>query len=180
MGMGIPTLILSQTASDSASISFTSDIDSTYDEYMFVFTDIAPADNNASLNFQVNAVGETGYNEAIQTTTFVARGAEDGSPAELAYDSGPSQSNGTSFQLIITSIGNGADESGAGILYLFTPSDTTYVKHFYSNTSSYQHADAEYNLYVGGYINTTTAIDDIQFKMGSGNFDGVIQMYGIE
>ena len=33
--------------------------------------------------------------------------------------------------------------------------------------------------YVGGYINDTTAIDNINFQMDSGNFDGVIQMYGI-
>ena len=38
-----PILILSQTASSSATISFTSDLDSTYNTYMFVFGDINPA-----------------------------------------------------------------------------------------------------------------------------------------
>ena len=32
---------------------------------------------------------------------------------------------------------------------------------------------------VSGYFNVTAAIDDIQFKMTSGNFDGIIKMYGI-
>jgi hypothetical protein len=34
--------------------------------------------------------------------------------------------------------------------------------------------------FIAGYINTTSAIDEISFKMPSGNFDGTIQMYGIK
>jgi hypothetical protein len=34
--------------------------------------------------------------------------------------------------------------------------------------------------FIAGYINTTTVINEISFKMPSGNFDGVIQMYGIK
>jgi hypothetical protein len=35
-------------------------------------------------------------------------------------------------------------------------------------------------MYAAGYINDTTAVDDIRFKMSSGNFDGIIKMYGIK
>ena len=36
------------------------------------------------------------------------------------------------------------------------------------------------NAYVGGYINTTSAVDAIQFKFSSGNIDsGVIKLYGV-
>jgi hypothetical protein len=76
-------------------------------------------------------------------------------------------------------IGNGSDESGCGCLHLFSPSSTTYVKHFYSTISHYHEADGEYNNFIGGYGNTTSAVDAIQFKMDSGNLDGLIQMYGI-
>ncbi len=35
--------------------------------------------------------------------------------------------------------------------------------------------------YVAGYINTTSAIDEIQFKFESGNIDaGTIKLYGIK
>jgi hypothetical protein len=35
--------------------------------------------------------------------------------------------------------------------------------------------------FVGGYINTTSAVDAIQFKMDSGNIDsGTIKLYGIK
>ena len=177
---GSMIFISSQTASSIESISFTQGIDSTYDEYVFYFVDIHPADNNNSLGFQVNAVNQTGYNETITSSTFIARHAQDNSQRTLVYDSGPAQAQGTSFQLIITSTGNISYESGAGELHLFSPSSPYYVKHFYSKTSSFQHASGEYNLFVGGYFNTTAAIDAIQFKMGSGgNFDGTIAMYGI-
>jgi hypothetical protein len=36
------------------------------------------------------------------------------------------------------------------------------------------------NNYVAGYFNTTSAIDEIQFKFDSGNIDaGTIKMYGV-
>jgi hypothetical protein len=38
---------------------------------------------------------------------------------------------------------------------------------------------AEYNSFCGGYINTALAIDEVSFKMSSGNFDGTIQMWGL-
>ena len=43
---GDVVLIQTQTASDSATISFTSDITSTYGEYIFKFYDIGPATND--------------------------------------------------------------------------------------------------------------------------------------
>jgi hypothetical protein len=36
------------------------------------------------------------------------------------------------------------------------------------------------NVNSAGYFNTTSAIDEIQFKMSSGNIDsGVIKLYGV-
>ena len=74
--MGIITLIKTLTASDSASLDFvdgTSDVtlDSTYDEYMFVFTDIGPATDNVQFQFQVNATDDAGggYDSSPMTTT---------------------------------------------------------------------------------------------------------------
>ena len=67
---GKMTLLQTQTASSSASISFTSNIDSTYPIYLFKFINIHPATDGANLTFQGNAVGESGYNETI-TSTYV-------------------------------------------------------------------------------------------------------------
>ena len=65
-----PKLILSQTASSSANISFTSDIDSTYDHYMFIFVNIQPASNSVKWEVQFNASGQTGYNESMTTVAW--------------------------------------------------------------------------------------------------------------
>ena len=174
-----PKLILSQTATNSATISFTSDIDSTYDHYMFVFTNINPVTDAAELSFQVNASGESGYNETMTTTFFMARHEESGSSHDFGYQTSMDQANGTAFQVLMDNIGNGADESAAGILHLFNPASTTYVKHFYSRFSTYTQSNRAEDSYVAGYINVTTAIDEIQFKMSTGNFDGTIKMYGV-
>ena len=45
--------------------------------------------------------------------------------------------------------------------------------------SNYHSNDVSQDVFVAGYVNTTAAIDDIQFKMSSGNMDGVIKMYGV-
>ena len=51
---GAMTLLETQTASSSSTISFTSGIDSTYDEYVFRFYNIHPSEKSF-LTFQANA-----------------------------------------------------------------------------------------------------------------------------
>jgi len=167
---------------DLATVSFTSSIDSTYKLYIFKFININPATDNAFFQFQANADGQSGYNETITSTVFIAYHNEADNDTSLQYvhDSGSDydQDQGTSYQQLCT-IGNGADESASGELFLFNPSNSTYVKHFYSTAASYHGSNYTRNMRVSGYFNTTTAIDDIQFKMSSGNFDGTIKMYGV-
>ena len=185
--MGIPTLIKTLTASGDSSLSFVdgaSDVtlDSTYDEYMFVFTDIGPATNQVYFQFQVNATDDAGggYDTSQMTTTaFRAYHDEADSATEMTYLTGSDQAQGASFQYLSANTGNGSDESLAGILHLFSPASTTYVKHFYSTVSTYGEDNSAQSVFTAGYINDTTAIDEIRFKFTSGNFDGVIQMYGI-
>ena len=179
-GFGSAQVLLStQTADDDASISFTSGIDATYKEYVFEFIDINPATSQPMFTFQVNAVGGSGFDETITSTYFYAYHAEDDSAAAVVYVAGRDQAQGTAYQKIAGDIGNGADENCVGELHLFNPSSTTYVKNFYSRTNVHTNAYSV-DSYVGGYINTTSAIDEISFAMSSGNFDGVIKMYGIK
>ena len=177
--MGIPTLISTSTVTNSSGAIISSGIDSTYDEYMFVMTDINPATDGAFFTFQVNASGQSGYNEVMTTTFFSSVHQEDDGAATLSYEAGHDQAQGTGYQRIMMEPGNGSDESGAGILHLFSPADTTYVTHFYGRFHTLHYQDVAKSSFVAGYINVTAAITAINFKMSSGNFDGVIQMYGI-
>ena len=174
-----PILILSQTASNSASVSFTSGIDSTYDRYMFVFTDINPATNATYWEVQFNAVGGSGFNETITSTYFLARHTESDSGTTFNYDPGNDQAQGTGYQYIAQGVGSEADESAAGELFLFNPSSTTYVKYYYSTSVMTQSGTQNAHDFSGGYINTTAAIDEISFKFSTGNLDAVIKMYGL-
>ena len=178
--LGSLTHIATQTASSSASLSFTSGIDSTYKEYIFYFVNMHPATDSVIFEFQGNASGGSGYNETITSTTFQSYHNEAGNVAELAYSTSGDQAQGTSFQRINDSIGNGNDESLSGYLRLFNPSDTTFVKHFIGVSARYHASDYTNQFFVAGYFNTTSAIDEIQFKMNSGNIDaGDICLYGI-
>jgi FlaG/FlaF family flagellin (archaellin) len=119
------TFISSQTASASASLSFTSGIDSTYDVYEFHFINIHPATDNVDFTFQVNAAGQSGFNEVMTTTTFYAYHNEAGSATALTYDGNEDQAQGTGYQKILSyDTGNAADESVSGILTLYAPSST--------------------------------------------------------
>ena len=177
----ISTLISTATSSNVASVSISSGIDSTYDHYMFVFTDINPATDGANFTFQVNATDGADYNDSTMITTVfrATKDEADASDGNISEVSGEDQADVASFQIIASSVGNGADESCAGIMHLYSPSSTTYDKHFQCRINEYQSGDSSQDYFVAGVINDTTAIDDIQFKMSSGNFDGVIQMYGI-
>ena len=173
-------LISTQTASSSATIDFTSGIDSTYKEYIFKFYDIHPETNNVTFVFQANTSGGSGYNETITSTFFSAYHNESGSATALQYDSSNDQAQGTSFQKLNSGIGNDNDQCKVGNLHIFNPSSTTFVKHFISVSNNYVHSDYSQNDFVAGYFNTTSAIDEIQFKMSSGNIDsGTIKLYGV-
>jgi hypothetical protein len=179
MAMTLITNSADTDSTDLASITFDSGIDSTYKLYIFKFIDINPATDEARFSFQANAVGAADWNETMTTTNFNARHAEDDSSTELVYVTANDQAQGTTFQDLQRDQGNGADESCVGELYLFNPSSTTYVKHFYSRISGHHSANHALDIFVAGYFNLTAAIDDIQFKFSTGNFDGTIKMYGV-
>jgi len=173
-------LISTQTASGSSSLSFTSGIDSTYKEYVFKFINIHPASDNVNFQFNLSVDGGSNYNVTKTTTTFFGNGTESGSGAQLAYSAGGDLAQGTGYQNLNDTGGNGNDEALSGTLNLFDPSNTTFVKHFISRTDVYWSSNGNIDWYVGGYGNTTSAVNAIDFKMSSGNIDsGVIKLYGI-
>ena len=183
VGGGSLNLISTQTASSSSTISFASGIDSTYKEYIVKFFDVHPAtDNNTSTNyFEVNfRDGSTDYDATKTTTIFRAYHFEDASTQALSYETDHDLAQSTGFQRIAQGMGNDNDQCVAGILHLFNPSNTTFVKHFLCETNNIHADNASYRWNVAGYCNTTTAIDGIQFKMTTGNIDsGTFKLYGV-
>ena len=177
---GKMTLLQTQTASSSASISFTSNIDSTYPIYLFKFINIHQSQTSfASLDVGFRD-GGSDYDAVKTTSKFEVYHTESGSHS-FAYSGGDDLAQSTNFQRLGLP-GYNNDESMVGQLFLFAPSDTTFVKHFMSRTNGYYTgSNASWSEFVAGYINTTTAIDGVQFKMSGGNIDsGTIKLYGIK
>ena len=180
VAVGKLTLISTQTASSSASISFTSSIDSTYDSYIFKIINVHPATDGADFTFNMSSDGGSNYNVTKQSTQFNARHAEDDGTAVLGYVVNNDLQGGTGFQIIGDGVGNSNDECGCGTLQIYRPSSTTFVKHFICNFQNYRTNDNSYNVFTAGYGNTTSAVNAVQFKFSGGNIDsGIIKMYGV-
>ena len=173
------TLITTNTESGDATSSFTSGIDSTYKLYVFKFYDCNPATNSAEFSFQTSTNGGSSYGVATTSTAFYAYHDEADSSTTLTYSATQDLAQGTAFMDIGYNIGNDADASIAGEMFLFNPSNTTYIKHFYGTLQEYHESDMSFVTHFAGYVNTTSAVNAVQFKMNTGNMDGVIKMYGV-
>ena len=172
--------ISSATASSSASIEFTSSIDSTYKEYVFYFVDIHPSSDGQQFQFNLSTDGGSNYNVSKTTTWFYAWHNEGDGDTNLTYGTGNDLANGTGYQKLFENLSFDNDHSGVGYLHLFNPSSTTFVKHFISRTSVVTNANYEEDNYIAGYGNTTSAINAVKFEMTSGNIDsGQILLFGI-
>ena len=186
LSSGAMTLIKEQTASSSATISFvngTSDvvISSTYPIYLFKFINIHPSGDDVKLTFNLSADTGSNYNVTKTTTAFTANHAESDSSTDFIYNTSADLAQGTGFQRVAGSSGNDNDQCTTGELWLFSPSSTTYVKHFMIRSSNYEASNYAEDYLIAGYGNTTSAVDAVQFKYASGNIDaGTIKMYGVK
>ena len=173
--------IATATASSSSTLSFTSGIDDTYNEYQFHFVNMHPADDDALFHFQVNAAGASGFNETMTSAGFSAWHNEGDTSSGLGYETNLDQAQGTAYQTILMNqTGNDNDQAVSGVLTLYDPANTTHMKHFTSVGQGAHYQEYSIVLYFAGYIDTTNAITQISFKFDSGNIDaGEIHMYGV-
>jgi len=176
---GTLILLSTQTASNSATISFTSGLDSTYDAYEFKFINIQPRTDAVGFQFNFSTDGGSNYNVTKQSSSYRIYHNEAGTTYGAEYISW-ALAQSTSFQRITGQLGNGADECCSGTFQLFNPSSTTYVKHYISTINTYTEDNYSERANLAGYGNTTSAINAIRFQMGSGNFDGIIKLYGVK
>jgi len=174
-------LLSTQTASSSASIEFTSGIDSTYDSYIFKFINCHPQNDGRNLKFQFSTDGGSTYTVNMTTYFFNALHSEDNtSYAQLQYETALDVAQSYPADLI-GAVGFDNDENLCGTFQLFNPSSTTFVKHFISRISSSHDFPMANDNFVGGYANTTSAINGIKFNFHTGNIDdGIIKMYGVK
>jgi hypothetical protein len=181
IGTGDLVFISKQTASSDASISFTSGIDSTYKEYVFYFVDIHPSATDGTIQFQGSTDSGSNYGVTLTNTLFRAYHNESSTYTILEYKASHDLAQSTNFATLNSGAsGNDNDQCCVGSLHLFNPSSTTFVKHFLTDFNTYNSNDYSTRTFTGGYFNTTSAINAIQFKMDNGNIDsGDILLYGV-
>jgi hypothetical protein len=186
LAKGSMTLIKNITLSSAAaSISFVDGassvvLDGTYKEYIFYFNNIHPATDDQNLFFNMSADTGSNYNVTKTTTYFRANHNENNNAASLDYRTGEDLAQATGYQKITLGTNNDNDSGSSGYLHLFDPSSTTFVKHFIARVSDAYGEPSNNDTFIAGYGNTTSAVDAIDFKFGSGNIDsGSISLYGI-
>jgi len=177
------------TTADTAvcDVTITSGIDSTYKAYEFHFVNIHGETDDKDFEFQVNAYDPsagtpqlTGFNENITSTFFATWHDEGDSSTHLGYRTAEDQAEGNAYQTLYDRVDSANDASTSGILTLYDPSNTTYVKHFVSRLNG-MHADTyTMECHAAGYINTTNAITQIRFQFESDDIQsGTIKMFGV-
>jgi len=177
---GLNLITTNTISSGVSSSSFTSNINSTYDTYMFKWINCHPA-TDGGVHWEVNfRDGSSAFDAVKQTTLFRTIHNESDSETKVDKESGDDLAQGTGYQRLNTGVGGGGDESVSGTMFLFSPSSTTFIKHFMSESMSHEHDNYTNRSFVQGYCDLTAAIDGVDFKFSSGNIDsGVIKMYGL-
>jgi hypothetical protein len=166
-------LISAATASSSSSLDFTG-LSSTYNEYVFVLSNIAPATDGVNLIMLTSTDNGSSYDTGVSDyrygrTEVYATGATNVSSSDDA----------NANILLGRNIGNAANESTSGVIKLLNPSTATYHTMLISLN---QIAADPLQIIVNQVAERVSAADitAVRFIMSSGNIaSGTIRMYGV-
>jgi len=171
--IGVP-----HTASTSSEITIASGIDGTYSVYEFHWTSIHPGTAFARLTFQMDS--GSGFASNMTTTNYLSSQGTGGASSWFGYRAIRDQANGTAYQPLCGNINDDSDDVTSGILTVYNPSSSRFIKHFTSFAVASGNGGVMDANFVAGYFHTTSALTRIEFEMTSGNIDsGVIKMFGV-
>jgi len=173
-GGGAWEFISGQSASNDATIDFTSFINDTdFDDYVFIYDNVLPVTDGT--DFRMRASIDNGSN--FLTTNEYTYVRTTGTAASIVQNSG---TGGDRFELANTSLGNAANEGTSGQLFLHKPSATRNTM-VHARGVAYDTIGVITRVATGGEIITTSAVNAIRFYMASGNIaSGDFRLYGIK
>tara|TARA_R110000824_G_scaffold343602_1_gene530226 strand:- start:70 stop:690 length:621 start_codon:yes stop_codon:yes gene_type:complete len=177
----IKTITISTDTNTADFIHGTSDVvfDSTYSTYVFKIINIHPSSDNVRCGYNFTTDGSN-FNVTKTTTFFNTYNFESGAGNALEYQPSQDLASGTGLASFAPAVGNGNDESASAELTVFSPSSTTFVKHFMSRCMGVESRDIAQDNLVAGYANTTSALTGVRFQFFSGDIgSAVIKLYGI-
>ena len=171
--------ISTQTTAGATSVNFTSGIDSTYAIYMFELINCTCSNNGRGIDIYFSTNGGSDYNATKTTTIINAYHSESGGSGTLQQMTGvkaPTQSSDGLF----LNYSDGSASGMSGSLLLFNPSNTTFVKHFIARSNGKNDDNTTQDLFAAGYVNSTSAVNAVQFDTFDGNIIGTFKLYGIK
>ena len=174
---GALILITAATAANSATVDFTSGINSTYDEYILEMVNVVPSTNSVQPNLRVSTDGgstfDSGSNYDIETTFVVnTNGGNGGNEAlDRIY-----LYTATSSQL-----GNATLKSFSCQVRIYNPADTSRAKTFLGQSVCYDNSQHTGVNFFGGSYKVSAAVNGLRVYMGSGNISsGNFYLYGVK
>jgi hypothetical protein len=174
--------LASATASNSASIDFTSGIDSTYDHYIIEIDGLKAATDQTNLLMRVYDTTLAAWQSDAADYQWAGRIIVNTNEG-LASSTGDSSMNLTTA-LGTLSISNADPYRAAYQIHLFNPSNTTYAKNIMWDGAYRTAAASNYIARIAGagtYTGTTNAITGLRFLMSSGNItSGSFYLYGVK
>tara|TARA_A100001015_G_scaffold311492_1_gene414850 strand:- start:47 stop:763 length:717 start_codon:yes stop_codon:yes gene_type:complete len=166
------TLLATTTASDSAQVDFTSNIDSTYRIYMVDIVDVRPATSDTVLYLrflQGGSVDTGSVYDWVQSRTCT----------DSSLNTKTGATNDGQIQLTFAN-NNSSNASLNGRIFIYDPSNTAIDT--YARSILTYHIDGDKVLMAdgAGRIEETVAVDGFRFVFSSGNItDGVFKLYGV-
>ena len=171
-GSSTHTLLATTTASDSAQVDFSSDIDNTYRAYMVDIVDVRPATNDTVLYLRFLQGGSV-------DTGSVYDWVQDRVCTDSNINTKTGNTNDSRIELTFAS-NNSSNGSLNGRIFIYDPSNTAIDT--YARAMLTYHIDGDKVLMMdsAGRIEETAAVDGFRFVFSSGNItDGVFKLYGI-
>ena len=168
------TLLQTITASNSATVAFTSNIDSTYKNYLVAFENVAPATDDVTLYLDLyvgGSVQNSGNCYDYACNGLRGNGTKSDTASEGAND----------IKLSGMSFGNAAGENGWGHVYIANPSETSDFKLIRAFTGHIDNGARACVDDCAGFLNNgTSAVDGVRFLFSSGNIStGEFRLYGV-
>lgn len=170
-------LLTTYTISNNSSIDITSQIDSTYDQYVLVINSLVPATDSKTLEMLVSLDNGSTWETSVGDYDYMVRGfsSSGGGYSQFTANTDNMRISG------LNSLGNNTGENYNAMIFILNPNDTSKYAVFRSEVTYVNNAGVGTFLEaVGSYMGAVGAIDAVRLIMDSGNLtSGTVKVYGI-
>ena len=166
-------LLSAQTASSSASISFTSVLTDTYDVYCMTFDGVTQATDAVEINLLFSTDNGSSYRTSAYSYVYKSFNAG-------ASGDGNSESTSAAVLRLADGLDNSSSDPFSGQVFIFSPTNSAVFTNVTNHTGGSANANTMTSRVGGGTIQVAEDNDAVQVLASSGNLAaGTIRLYGI-